>query len=174
MPPQQGGESGFEVPHTQAPSPEQGRSKYSTKTSKYARRRKTQPELELEEELFGNEKGRKVSRGKWDTSHLVLFTIFSLLLGLALGVILARALDSPPEDEESPAVGSTTPPPATTPQASPPATTPTGGKPPATEKTLDPALEPLNWASKGMRMSARISLSKSNLTTPMVEQDPPE
>ncbi|MFP6738346.1 MAG: FHA domain-containing protein [Planctomycetota bacterium] len=155
MPPQQaqpqqlGGDLGFDDPLGQPSVPGQGSSKFSTKTgSKYARRRKTRPELELEEELFGTEEAlRKPSRakGKWDTSHVALFAIFSLLLGLALGVLLARIMKTPPPPAEPPVVGSTSQVvPATAQPGNPaqqaatiPANTPAAPKP------LDPALEPL-------------------------------
>ena len=151
MPPLQlGGDLGFEAPIGQAPAPGRGTSKFQGKTGKYARRKKTRPELELEEELFGAEDPlRKPARakGKWDTAHVALFAIFSLLLGLALGVLLARILKTEPPPPEPAVVNSApravpgaggnqqaTPPPR---EAEGPASTPAAPKP------LDPALEPL-------------------------------
>ena len=53
MPPLQlGGDLGFEAPIGQAPAAGRGTSKFQGKTGKYARRKKTRPELELEEELW--------------------------------------------------------------------------------------------------------------------------
>ena len=149
MPPQLGGNPGFDAPPGQAPAPGQGSSKFSTKTgSKYARRRKTRPELELEEELFGTEDAlRKPSRakGKWDTAHVALFVIFSLLLGLALGVLLARVMKSAPPPAEPPVMGSKLQPVPGAPQPANPASQTATATPqaPAAPKPLDPALEPL-------------------------------
>ncbi|MEE3180889.1 MAG: FHA domain-containing protein [Planctomycetota bacterium] len=154
MPPQQqqplqfGDDLGFEAPLEQGQAPGRGSSKFSKTTSKYARRKKTRPELELEEELFGTEDPlRKPSRakGKWDTSHVALFVIFSLLLGLALGVMLARVMKSAPPPAEPPVI-------AAKPQPVPGATQPANPAPqaatstppaPAAPKPLDPALEAL-------------------------------
>ena len=154
MPPQQqqplqlGGDLGFEAPLEQGPAPGRGSSKFSTTTSKYARRRKTRPELELEDELFGTEDPlRKPSRskGKWDTAHVALFVIFSLLLGLALGVLLARVMKSAPPPAEPPVMGSKLQPVPGAPQPANPASQTATATPqaPAAPKPLDPALEPL-------------------------------
>ena len=154
MPPQQqqplqlGGDLGFETPLEQGPAPGTGSSKFSKPTSKYARRRKTRPELELEDELFGTEDPlRKPSRakGKWDTAHVALFVIFSLLLGLALGVLLARVMKSAPPPAEPPVMGSKLQPVPGAPQPANPASQTATATPqaPAAPKPLDPALEPL-------------------------------
>ena len=154
MPPQQqqplqlGGDLGFEAPLEQGPAPGTGSSKFSKPTSKYARRRKTRPELELEDELFGTEDPlRKPSRakGKWDTAHVALFVIFSLLLGLALGVLLARVMKSAPPPAEPPVIGSKLQPVPGAPQSANPAPPTAAATPqaPAAPKPLDPALEPL-------------------------------
>ena len=146
--PQQGGGVGAQNVPGQAP-PGPGRPPGSSaKTRKFSSRRKKAPVDSLGDELFPDEQLLRSSSKKWETSHVVLFTLFSALLGIAVGVLVGRKWDGsvPPEGAAGPGTTVNTPPPAG--KVNPPGTADpsTGGNqtpaPPA-PAALDPTLEPL-------------------------------
>ena len=143
--PQQGGGTGMPNVPGQAPPGPGGQPRFPAKTSKFSSRRKPAPANSIEDELFPDEQFLRSSSKKWETSHVVLFTLFSALLGIAVGVLLGRKWDGsvPPEGAAGPGTTVNAPPPAG--KVNPPgaANPSTGGNQTPAPATLDPILEPL-------------------------------
>ena len=139
FPPQQVGG----MPPQGAPAPyDTGRTaRYSAKTRKFTRHGKNVSGNNLEDELLGgNEQALKSPPGKWNTSQVVLFTMFSALLGIALGVFIGRKWNgrSPPKTPVTETRRAQRP----LPPANPPGTKPPPAQA-AAPAALDPSLEPL-------------------------------
>ena len=143
--PQQGGGTGAPNVPGQAPPGPGEQPRFPAVTRKFSSRRKQAPGNSLEDEFFPDEQLLRSSSKKWDTSHVVLFTLFSALLGIAVGVLLGRKWDGsvPPQGAASP--GATVKTPLPVPKSTPPATTapPAGSNQTPAPAFLDPALEPL-------------------------------
>ncbi len=141
FPPQQAG--GMELQGAPAPTPydTDKTARYSAKTRKFTKRRKNVSGDSLEDELLGgNEQALRSPPGKWNTSQIVLFTMFSALLGVALGVFIGRKWNgrSPPKTPVAETRRTQRP----LPPANPPGTT-TPPAQAAAPAALDPSLEPL-------------------------------
>ena len=141
FPPQQAG--GMELQGAPAPAPyDTGKTaRYSAKTRKFTSRRKNVSGDNLEDELLGeNEQAMRSPPGKWNTSQIVLFTMFSALLGIALGVFIGRKWNgrSPSGSPQAQTQKTQRP----LPPANPPGTT-TPPAQAAAPAALDPILEPL-------------------------------
>ena len=141
FPPQQAG--GMELQGAPAPAPyDTGKTaRYSAKTRKFTSRRKNVSGDNLEDELLGeNEQAMRSPPGKWNTSQIVLFTMFSALLGIALGVFIGRKWNGRSSSGSPQAQTQKTQRPL--PPANPPGTT-TPPAQAAAPAALDPILEPL-------------------------------
>ena len=115
--------------------------RYSAKTRKFTSRRKNVSGDNLEDELLGeNEQAMRSPPGKWNTSQIVLFTMFSALLGIALGVFIGRKWNGRSSSGSPQAQTQKTQRPL--PPANPPGTT-TPPAQAAAPAALDPILEPL-------------------------------
>ena len=115
--------------------------RYSAKTRKFTSRRKNVSGDNLEDELLGeNEQAMRSPPGKWNTSQIVLFTMFSALLGIALGVFIGRKWNGRPPPNTPVAETRRTQRPL--PPANPPGTRPPPAQA-AAPAALDPILEPL-------------------------------
>ena len=141
FPPQQAG--GMELQGAPAPAPyDTGKTaRYSAKTRKFTSRRKNVSGDNLEDEFLGeNEQAMRSPPGKWNTSQIVLFTMFSALLGIALGVFIGRKWNGRSSSGSPQAQTQKTQRPL--PPANPPGTT-TPPAQAAAPAALDPILEPL-------------------------------
>ena len=141
FPPQQAG--GMELQGAPAPAPyDTGKTaRYSAKTRKFTSRRKNVSGDNLEDELLGeNEQAMRSPPGKWNTSQIVLFTMFSALLGIALGVFIGRKWNGRSSSGSPQAQTQKTQRPL--PPANPPGTKPPPAQA-AAPAALDPILEPL-------------------------------
>ncbi len=141
FPPQQAG--GMELQGAPAPAPyDTGKTaRYSAKTRKFTSRGKNVSGDNLEDEFLGeNELAMRSPPGKWNTSQIVLFTMFSALLGIALGVFIGRKWNGRPPPNAPVAETRRTQRPL--PPANPPGTKPPPAQA-AAPAALDPILEPL-------------------------------
>ena len=115
--------------------------RYSAKTRKFTSRRKNVSGDNLEDEFLGeDEQAMRSPPGKWNTSQIVLFTMFSALLGIALGVFIGRKWNGRSSSGSPQAQTQKTQRPL--PPANPPGTT-TPPAQAAAPAALDPILEPL-------------------------------